>query len=214
MHEKENAAPNVKLAKVTSRSNTKESAKRKRTDSEEEDEEDEKPKRGQRKAPSAPKRKHRQVEEKEEDDEGEHSGKKEDGKTRNAKTNKDARKKPKHEEQPAAEAPKTPLVTEAKRAKELCMSVKRHLAQPLTTDESVFALDKTQVPQTPRVSKMRGGTEVVAKSDYDELLDRFNELKALRTTKAEKMYAKLQATTEAREKGTTASRHLIGPADD
>jgi hypothetical protein len=68
------------------------------------------------------------------------------------------------------------------------------------------AVDQTLVPQTPRVSKLRG-SEVVAKSDYDELLERFNQLKGLRTTKAEKMYQKHLATTEAREKGTNPHRY-------
>lgn len=106
------------------------------------------------------------------------------------------------EEDDEQAVPKTPQI---ERAKAICMSAKRHLARPL--DETA-AVDLTVVPQTPRISKLRG-SEVVAKSDYDELLERFNQLKGLRTTKAEKMYQKHLATTEAREKGTKPHRSFI-----
>jgi len=106
----------------------------------------------------------------------------------------------KKEDAPCATPPQTPQI---ERAKALCLSVKRHLARPLVQDEAGDDDDDdkpTLLPQTPRVGKLRGA-EVVSKADYDELLQRFNQLKSLRTTKAEKMYAKLHTTTEAREQG-------------
>lgn len=218
LQEKENAAPNVKhTLKDKPRRIVRH---RKAAETEEEDEEEDEeplPKRRQHKAAVTHKNRRQMKKRKEEEEEVPISNEEEDDGAeveavveRHQHKGKDPKKAVKKMKvskdacAPVAAVPSTPLATETKKARDLCLSVKRHLARPLAEDESGLATDKTQlVPQTPRVSKM-SGKEVVAKSDYDELLHRFSELKALRTTKAEKMYTKLQATAEAREKGAVS----------
>ena len=99
--------------------------------------------------------------------------------------------------------------SELSKAKSICSSVKKRLSKPMfdgSDQESDLDLLETEAPG-PVLNPLGPKPDPIPyKEEYERLLQKYNQLKDLRTTKAEELYAQHQANAEKREKGSLDKR--------